>query len=370
MGGLVEDKNDNSRRIVFAIDTNTSGGAERVMANLANYFSEKGYSVDLINSDTSSDFYYIDSKVNVIKMGIDGTSFNKLSRACYKVKFLYKHFKSTQPDVVVAFLFNMESAAIIAGILSKVRVFTSVRNGANAYPKIERLFRRIFYPHIGGVVFQSSMVMSHPDFVRVKNKTVIMNPLSDRYCNPPDIVPYEKRRKWVINVGRLNEQKNQKLLIDSFIKATEVFQEYELHIFGTGPLKGELQKYAESRNGNGRIVFEGEMNEAVFHNRDALLFVLSSNFEGFPNALVEAMSVGIPVISTDFDSGVARELITDGVNGFLCNPNDVNEMAAKIKTALEMTEEKFMQMAKEASKVKEKVRAESIGEQWESFLFH
>lgn len=369
MDGLIDHNKNDRQRIIFAIDTNTSGGAERVIANLANYFSEEGYIVDLINSDSTSDFYYIDSKVNVIKMGIDRTALNRVSRAWYKVKFLYKHFKSTHPDAVVAFLFNMESIAIIAGICSKVRVFTSVRNGANAYPKIERLFRTIFYPHIGGVVFQSSVVMSHPDFARVKNKTVIMNPLSDRYCNYTDIIPYSMRKKWVVNVGRLNEQKNQKLLIDSFIQATANYQEYELHIFGKGPLEDELQRYTEARGGNGRIVFEGEMDEAVYHNRDASLFVLSSNYEGFPNALLEAMSVGIPVISTDFDSGVARELITDGVNGYLCDPKDVNGMASKIRMALEMTEDKFMEMAIRGSEVKEKVRTESIGKQWENFLF-
>lgn len=355
-----------SKKIVFTIDSNLPGGAERVTSILANYFVEKNYEVTVINSDTKSDFYSFNENVKVIKMGLDSKEMSSIGRFLEKYLFLKKFLKMEKPDVVITFLFHMELPTILAALATRVRVFTSVRNSALSYTKIERFIRRRLYPHISGVVYQSDQVMNFEDFKNVKNKTVIMNPLS--IDNRP-IVEFSNRKKWIINVGRLNAQKNQKLLIDAFSMLANKYKDYSLHIFGTGELKDELSEYISTKDCSNRIILEGELLNAIQENRDAFAFVLSSNFEGFPNVLAEAMAYGIPVLSTDFDSGVAAQLITSGVNGFLCPVGQMETMSNQIEKILLLKEEEYIKIAKKAQNVQQMLDVNTIGRQWEQFVF-
>ena len=192
---------------MLCIETNSSGGAERVIANLANYFSSRGHETIVVNGDSDSSFYSLSPSIRVIKMGLDkrGSILSKFYSHYIGLKRLFLEIK---PDAVIAFLFNMEAPAILAGLSTKTRIYTSVRNSANAYSRNVRRFRRIFYPKISGIVFQSKKVMECEDFKSVRNKEVIMNPLPIDF--PTGLHPVQKRhrKKWIITAGRLSEQKN------------------------------------------------------------------------------------------------------------------------------------------------------------------
>lgn len=355
------------KKIVFAIDTNTAGGGERVIATLANYMSAKGYDTYLINSDSSSSFYPISSKVTVLKMGLDRNNTGRIQRFIKKYMYLKRFFKRIKPDAVVSFLFNMEAPVILAGLSTKTRVFTSVRNTAWSYPKKERLFRKIFYPRITGVVFQSRQVQQFEDFKDLKNSTVIMNPMADDVAEVIQPIPYKDRRNVIISVARLEKQKNHEMLIKAFFKIADEFPDCELHIFGEGSQREYLQNLIQDLNLSGRVFLKGTVSNAIANNRDAKLFVMSSDYEGFPNALAEALVYGIPSISTDFDTGVASELISEGENGWLVDVGDVHGLSHKMKQVLLMGEETD-RVAQKCVGIYECLNANAICEEWEMFI--
>lgn len=357
------------KKICFTIDTNTSGGAERVTSVLANYFAGHTYDVFVINSDRDTHFYEMNDSVHVVKMQLDTSEkgrFASLKRFFQKFNFLRKWIQKEKPDVVVTFLFNMEAPTILAGLLTHTKVFTSVRNSVKAFSKEVNFFRRLFYPKIAGVIFQSQNVMNAPMFRHVKNAKVIMNPLSENKMNISPCASRE-RNNHIISVGRLHSQKNQKMLISAFSMIAEEFCDLELHIYGEGPLRNELQNQIRELALENRVFLEGAVNDAVLLNKDARLFVMSSDYEGFPNALVEAMAVGIPVISTDFDSGVAALLINDSYNGFLCPVGDVNALTEKMRTALNKEIEIDTIVSRAIETVKN-LYPEKICAEWEEFL--
>ena len=358
------------KKIIFTIDTNSAGGAERVISILANYFVSSGYEAILINSDSDSHFYHIDDKVKVIKLNMtwNGSSvFHKLSHFQRKVFLLYKIFKKEKPEYVLTFLYNMEIPTIIAAKLANIPVFTSLRNSLSFYPYYVKIFRKIFYPHIAGVVFQSNRIMEAKDFRKIKNKIVIMNPISIEYSNLNSYVHYQDRSRNIISVGRLTKQKNQKLLIDSFQIISNRYPDITLHFFGSGELENNLREYVSSLNCNDKIFFEGTVSNAILKNRDALAFVMPSDYEGFPNALIEAMACGIPSICTDFDSGTARELIVDGKNGFLVKVGDKDDLTKKLISLIEMEGDSDL-IAAEAVKILDLLNPNEICRQWEQFF--
>ena len=361
-------ENINPKKVVFAIDTNSAGGGERVIATLANYMAGKGHEVFLINSDSTSSFYPINESVKVIKMGLDRSKYGRLRRLIKKYSFFKRFFKEQRPDATVVFLFNMEAPAIIAGIATKTRVYTSVRSTAWAYPKRERMFRRMFYPRIAGVVFQSNNVQKDKDYKKLKNSIVILNPMDDKVSEMVSPVQYEDRRNVIISVARLEKPKNHEMLIRAFYQISKDFPEYNLHIFGEGSLRNQLENIIAELDLEGRVILEGTVSDAIVKNRDAKLFVMSSDYEGFPNALAEALVQGIPSISTDFDTGVAADLIREGKNGWLVKVGDTDELARKIRNAL-LLKEHLDDIAAESVRVFERVNAKKICEEWEDYIF-
>ena len=359
------------RKVVFAIDTNSSGGAERVIITLANYMSRHGCDVTIVLGNGKESFYSIDKSVKIVDIGLNWDkkgNFAAIRRFYERYVFLVKYLKKENPQALIAFLINMELPAILAGLRTKTRTFTSVRNSVQYYSKFICLFRKVFYPMISGVVFQSAKVRGDKDFVKLKNSRVIFNPLTEDIPEKLAPIPYAQRKNWVISVARLAPQKNHGLLIDAFCKIADRYPHTELHIFGEGKMRESLQKKIENTSCAERIYLEGIEKNAVYVHRDAKVFVMSSDHEGFPNALVEAMVCGIPSVSTDFDSGVASQLIQEGENGYLCPVGDSTTMAEKISKILN-AQEKSQLMAEKATETFDIVNTEAVCEQWMQFIF-
>ena len=160
-----------------------------------------------------------------------------------------------------------------------------------------------------------------------KNSVVIGNPLSEQMPAPY----FGERRKEIVNFCRLDAPKNLKLLLDAFSLLVEEYSEYQLKIYGDGPLRDEMQKYIEKlglENNAFLLPFHENIHEII---KDAAMFVTSSDYEGLSNSLMEAMALGMPVIATDCLGGGAAALIVDGKNGFLVPRGDVQSLYRAMK---------------------------------------
>lgn len=350
------------------IPTNTSGGAERVMCQLANGFVKRGIKVIYANFDSTSSFYPLDEQIISVKMGLEFKStqnIKKIFEAPIKETKRFFYIRNLiieyKPDVVLPFLEMAEMLTIPNCLLKHVPFCVSLRNDYKAYFWYMKLLSKLTYKKAKLVVCQTEKVRRDLLATVSCKTTVIYNPIDKDAYDTSSLS--KSRRKVIINVGRLTAQKNQKLLIDAFAKIARDFPDYELHIFGKGELKQELQDMIEFYDLSAQIKLMGVVPNVLKENRDVSLFVMSSNFEGFPNTLVEAMANGIPAISTDFNTGAARTLLKDGNCGWLVPVGGCDELASAMKEALsnkEIAEKK----ANQARCISADLATEKICDQW------
>ena len=220
------------------------------------------------------------------------------------------------------------------------------------------------YDKADGFVFQT------PDAQRwfsekMQNKSVIIpNPVDERFLREPYGGEREKR---IVTVGRLVSQKNQKLLLKAFREFHEQYDDYVLEIYGDGPLKKELEEYAKKNGIEDNVKFMGEVQDIKSAIYKAKMFVLTSDYEGMPNALMEAMAMGLPCISTNCRIGGPAYLIKDGINGILVKTGDKIALNSAMGRIAE--DEKFAnEIALSASGSMQNLSLEKIDEKWKVFM--
>lgn len=362
------------KKILMIIPSNTSGGAERVMIQLVNYFSENGIETKFLNFDRDSNFYPINENVEYNKLKLTFNSKKKLGkiieapllelRRFVKIRKIIKEFS---PDLVIPFLEMAEILTIPNCISLRVPFCVSIRNDYEKYPNYMKIFIKKYYPKAKLVVCQTEQVeQSLLESVSCKT-TVIFNPLDPESYKSHTFIG--TRRNVIINVGRLVSQKNQALLIKAYSKVANEFPNFELHIFGEGDLKVELEQLIKDLGLENKVYLKGTVSNVISHNYDVSLFVMSSDYEGFPNTLVEAMANGIPVISTNFNTGAAKYLFKDETCGYLVNVNDIEDMADKLKSVLKNYDEALIK-SKKALYVKELLDKSNICDEWLTKISH
>jgi len=307
-----------------------NGGAERVIATLANVLSEKDYNITIITITSSESFYKLNKSVEIIGMGNFIERKNKLNKYGSLIKsaiqsylFFNRVIREKKPDIVLSFLTDTNIISLLSKPFHKTTPFiVSERAEPNVRNPFYRFLTKFLYPTADILVCQSNKVAEFfPEYSQKKIK-VISNPINEESI--PKGLPTE-RKKVIVGVGRLFPQKNFDLLIDSFYILQNDFPEHKLEIYGEGYLRKQLENKINKMGLNEKVFLKGIKKDVMKHISDAELFVMSSNFEGFPNALVEAMASGLPVISTDFSTGVARDLVK-AENGIIVPVEDKKAM--------------------------------------------
>lgn len=316
--------------IVFTCDSMGSGGAEKVISTLANEMSRIGINVSIIgvgDPNKPHSFYKLNDGVNYLTLANEG---GRRIKSLKRIILLRKTICSIGPDVVISFLPNANIYTCFSLIGTNIPYINSERNNPRVNPtnKLERVLKKLSFMMANGSVFQTNDALQfYPEIVK-KKATIIKNPISFNKSFATKVV---KRNKVVLAVGRLTKQKNYINLLEAFkIFNEEKNHEYMLRIYGEGPLKDELIDYCKSININNNVTFMGSDNNWHEKEIDDSMYVLSSDYEGMPNSLAEAMALGIPSISTDCPCGGSRELINDGVNGFLVPVNNPSALSEKM----------------------------------------
>lgn len=355
-------------RLTLVIASLQMGGAERVMTLLANAWASRGDAVTLITlTSPEEDFFALDPSVQRVAVGWRKPSNHPL-RAILNNAVRLWHLRhalaASQPNVVISFIDTMNVMAVLAsrGLRLPVIVCERVNPEQHQIGSAWKLLRGFAYPRAAALVVQTSAVAEWGQGLLPPERIfVIPNPILPE-DNPAGTDPARR----IIAVGRLVRQKGHDLLLRAFAQIAPDFPDWRLRILGDGPEAGDLGTLADELQIADHVEMPGRSSDVASELSQASLFVLSSRFEGFPNALVEAMAAGLPVIATDCPSG-PREIVRHEVDGLLVPPEDVDALAAAMRRLMSDPDERA-RLAARASEVRERFSMERVLALWDDAI--
>lgn len=361
-------------KITFVISSLEAGGAQRVMCMLANYWDNNGWQVTLISlSDLGHDFYQLNTGVKRVGLDLLKPSQNLVHAICLNFQRLLKLRQSIQnssPEVVISFADRMNVMTLISSYGLGIPVLISERIDPREH-NIGRFWcalRDRFYPRAKKLVVQSQPVLiwASKRWPKLESE-VIHNPVTVIESKAStEVIAAEY--KWCIGVGRLVRQKGFDLLINAFsnLVKTGAYDDWRLIILGEGEERDELETQVEISGLTDHVLMPGEVKNPADYLYQADLFVMPSRYEGFPNALLEALACGLPVISTDCPSGPA-EIIQQNINGMLVDKDNPAALASEMEKLMG-SQALREQLGKNAVKSVSGFEVASIMKQWEDAI--
>jgi len=347
------------KKIFFVLGGMTRGGSERVISILASYCAEKSWDVSVLTLLTGRCEYPLNPAVKLIDLSGGGGS--RLVKAPDWIRQLRTLMRREQPDVVVSFVARINLLTLIAAQGLHCRVIISERNdpakdGRSAFVKCAA---NLLYPKADGIVFQTGQARRYFKKRISEKGRIIRNPV--RVSVKANPVKKDK----IVAVGRLMTQKNHRMLIEAFSKVHENYPDCKLYIYGEGDLRCKLEKQVRENALEDCVFLPGSIPDIHERTADAKAFVLSSDYEGLSNALLEAMAMGLPVISTNCAG--SDEVIRNGENGLLVPVGDAEATAAAIEKLLG-DDELRQKIGAQAAKDAREFDAENILKQWRCIL--
>ncbi len=356
------------KSIAFVISSLNSGGAERVVSTLSNELTKK-YKVTIVTFIGGQPFYNLDNRIKVLPTTDEIAPSQNIFRALKTNFGLYKKIsvilKNEKIDLVIGFMTSPNVLAILAAKANKIPVIISER--INPFLSntsfVWNQLRKFSYPKANYLVVQTEEIKS---FFKGKllpcQLLILANPISAELTANRNSL--QQKENVVLNVGRHTGQKAQHMLIRAFAAIRP--EGWELHIIGRGPLKNTLQNLISELHMENKIYLLPPTHEIEKHYNEASIFAFTSIFEGFPNALTEAMHFGLPCIATDCPTGPS-ELIENDENGFLIPVNDKKILQLKLQILIsdKILQKRFGEKARESVV---KYEAENVSKTWEDLI--
>lgn len=336
------------KKIMFYINAIHDGGAERVMINLTKYFSEAGYDTVLVTSFRDKWEYTVPEHVKRLSLENTEIKQSRWRRNLSRIYKLRQLCKKEKPDILVSFMAEPNFRALLATIGLPTKNLVSVRNDPEVEygGKIGRLIGKYLLPLADGCVFQTEEAKKwFPQKLQSKSR-IIYNSVKEDFYH----IQRKPNKGEIVTCGRLEKQKNHALLIQAFANVVKKYPDATLKIYGEGSLKEMLQNKINELNLQGKAFLMGATNHVEKILETADLFVLSSDFEGMPNALMEAMAAGVPCISTDCPCGGPRELFGDEMAVYLTSINNSSELAKRLNAFYCLNESERAQVGKKIKK--------------------
>jgi glycosyltransferase involved in cell wall biosynthesis len=346
--------------IVFVLASLGSGGAERVVSLLANKMVERGHQVEIICLKFNDVYYQTDSRVKVT------LAMRQTKNRFTEIFWLRKYLKQQKPDVVIPFTEGVYCFTILSLLGTGIPIIASERLDPAAMSTTRKVLKRLLLPYADWLVVQTQSIKEYFPKSIQKKTSIIYNPVNDSVFNLPSLQGRAgERLNRIISVGRLYPQKNQEMMIRAFAKIADNFPDWQLVIFGEGPLRAELEFLVSSFKLQDRVLLPGRTEYVIEELRKSNIFCMSSDYEGMSNSMIEAICVGLPIVTTDV-SGV-KELVENGKNGVVVPCGDVDKLG---KTFSElMSNERLMEeYSRNNYSKKELFRIDTIVNQWEQLL--
>lgn len=345
-------------RIAFFIGGMSRGGAERVISRLANYYMEKGWSVDILMLLNTTVEYELSPKIRLIDLTCSNSSYIKNSfQWIYRIR---KYVRSQKPDRIVSFIGRINALVLTATLGMQVNILVSERNDPKQDGRGNLMLRycNLLYRRARMVVFQNHYEQTC--FSKQLKSVIINNPVSVDCAKTG-----ETAEPIIVSAGRLTYQKNQRMIIEALPFVLKTIPNVKLYIYGEGNLRDELECLINHLGLQNNVFLPGNIKNIHEKMSEGTVFVLTSLFEGASNALLEAMMIGIPVVSTDYPG--IREIIQDSVNGELVSIGDINALADSIIKIFQDQTHRNM-LKKQALQTVENYSYENVISRWESVI--
>jgi GalNAc-alpha-(1->4)-GalNAc-alpha-(1->3)-diNAcBac-PP-undecaprenol alpha-1,4-N-acetyl-D-galactosaminyltransferase len=365
-------------RITWVISTVSEvGGTQRVLAATSNYWAQKGWQVTVLTYDDGSKppFFEIHPDVRFVPMNTGrpyAGIIRALSRNLGRIFTLRKEIVKSSPHCVIGMddIDGIRSILAMLGLRIPVVVLEQVEPAQLKWIKngwVWNALRRLAFPFADYIVV---LTQAGKDYFgrRLRDKiAIIPNPVPDLSITPhkDDRLPDISASNCLVTAGRLVRQKRIDLLLEAYSQIVERV-DADLIIAGDGPLREELEKLRDDLGLGSRVLFTGNLKNPWALLKDAKMFIMSSEFEGFPLALLEAMAAGLPVVSFDCPTGPG-EIIRHGIDGVLVPPLDVAALAQEIERLLN-DEPRRKLMAERAVEVKGRFGLDAIMGMWEDLI--
>jgi glycosyltransferase involved in cell wall biosynthesis len=330
-----------SKKICISVGSISCGGAERVAVNIANDLVAAGNEVFILTLDKKKSLYKIDQRVKILSF--ENNNKNKFLKYIQVFFFIRKSLKEINPDSILNFIFP--TFFLISTIFLKYRIIISIRNNPNNLESFDTpLLRKVIFKRASAIISQTEYA-KNVIYNQTKHKNIVVIPNYVREITSENL----EKKNYIINVGKLQFVKGQDKLIKIFSEIPN--DTWKLVLVGDGPNENLLKKLSKKLNLNDKVIFTGNVDDVDYYLQQSKIFAFTSQTEGFPNALLEAMVTPLPCISFDCPAGPS-EMIENGVNGFLISLNDENQFKEKLTLLMEdeILRDSF---CKEALKIKE-----------------
>lgn len=359
------------RKIAFHLNCLEQGGAERVVTNLAHQFHAEGYEVLIATEWFGENEFHIDQGIRRVHVGLteEDMRCSRPVQILRRITHLRDFVKREKPDILIAFAQKANYRALMATVGIRMPVMISIRTDpVGHYDSIaDKIQIPLLFPRAAGCVFQTEGQREFFPKGTQRKSRIILNPIHPKYIgvHAPAV-----RRKSVVQSGRLVDFKNQLMLIRAFVKVHEKHPDYDLKIYGGDSFDGtkeQLEELIAQKQAGDYVTLMGASNELERVLNDAAVYAFSSDWEGLPNALLEAMALGLPIVATDCPCGGPRTVMQNGYNGLLVPIMDEDRMAEGICYLIEHPDE-AERMGRNARKVADIANGQAIYGQWRDYI--
>ena len=349
--------------IVFFIGSMVGGGAERVIQILANHFAQYGWKVEialLLSNEVNYQQFPLDRNITIADLSEKKTSYKR--NAIKWLKSIRKYAKKTKPDCIVSFIGRINALVLTATIGLGIPIVVSERSDPMQDGRGTYMLKycNVLYNRASAIIFQTEYQRSCFSGKLGEKSYIIPNPVSVSVINNIVENPLE-----ISTAGRLFASKNHILLVDAIKRVTEKYPAVQCFIYGEGDQRNNLEQRIEQQDLGRNVHLAGNKTDVYRWISRSSIFVMTSEYEGLSNALVEAMMLGKACITTDYPG--ADEVIENGVNGIIIPRGDCEQLAHTIEQLLGNEKEK-KRLSDNAKKTSALYKTERVVAEWQKII--